>query len=301
MASVRSRFLHFMIKHFVAPKFERAAGSIAELRRLDKFIIRYQHIPAGTEICPVQVSDIAAEWVRAPAVQTERAILYLHGGGLVMCSPATHRELAARLSACTNAAILSLDYRLAPEYPFPAAMHDTLAAYSWLLDEGYAACRLALGGDSAGGGLALQTLIYLRDNYMPLPSAAILLSPVTDWVNFDGESYSTRAGVDPLNTEQMCRFTAALYVGANDPKTPLLSPVTMNLSGLPALCLHVGDREVLLSDSIRLAERARAGGVTIEFKIWEEMWHVFQTSASFVPEARRSLEEIGLFIVNQLS
>ena len=301
MASLRSRILRSMIKHIVGPKFNRAGRSVSELRKLDEFIIKNQKIPTGTEICPVQEAGLAAEWVRAPAAQTERAILYLHGGAFVMCSPATHRELAARLSASSNAPVLVLDYRLAPENPFPAAMQDAISAYRWLLDRGYPEGHLVIGGDSAGGGLALQTLIALRDEESPLPAAAFFLSPVTDWVRFDGKSYATRASVDPLNTLEMCRFTASQYVGGNDPKTPLLSPASIDLSGLPPLCIHVGDHEVLLSDSVRLAERARACSVEVQFKIWPGMWHVFQTSARFVPEARQSIHEIGRFVVNHLS
>ena len=299
MPSLRSHIVRFMIGHVVGPKFKRAR-SVSELRKLDEYIIKHQKIPTGTEISPVQDEGITAEWVRAPSAQTERAILYLHGGAFLMCSPATHRELAARLSACTNAAVLVLDYRLAPECPFPAAMQDVVSAYRWLLDQGYPERHIVIGGDSAGGGLALQALIALRDEGSPLPAAAFFLSPVTDWVRFDGESFSTRANVDPLNTPKMCRLAASHYVGGNDPETPLLSPANTDLSGLPPLCIHVGDREVLLSDSVRLAERAGACDVDVAFKIWPGMWHVFPTSARFVPEARRSIDEIGRFVVKHM-
>ena len=218
-----------------------------------------------------------------------------------MCSPATHRELGARLSAAAKATVLVLDYRLAPEHPFPAAMRDAVSAYRWLLDTGYVERELVIGGDSAGGGLALQTLITLRDEEIPLPAAAFFLSPVTDWVHFDGESYSTRASVDPLNTLEMSRFTASQYVGDNDPQTPLLSPAGIDLAGLPPLLIHVGDHEVLLSDSVRLAERAHACAVDVEIEIWPGMWHVFQASARFVPEARQSIDEIGEFVVRRFN
>lgn len=300
MASLRSRFFRFMLKFIVGPKFKRASGSVSELRKLEELIIQNQKIPAGTEISTASAEDFAAEWVRASAAQPERVILFLHGGAFVMGSPATHRELAARLSDSSDAAVLVLDYRLAPEHPFPAAMHDAISAYQWLLDNGYGSKHLAIGGDSAGGGLALQTLIALRDDEIPLPAAAFFLSPVTDWVRFDGESYSTRAHVDPFNTIDLCRFTASHYVGDNDPETPLLHPLNIDLSDLPPLCIHVGSCEVLLSDSTRLAECARACNVDVEFKIWQGMWHAFQTSARVVPEAQRSLDEIGRFIKNQL-
>ena len=299
MPSLQSRFARLMTKHVMGRAFKRNR-SIPQWRDTMDQIAKYQRIPAGIETQPLLVNGIAAEWVHASGAQTDSAILYLHGGAFVMGSPTTHRELAARLSAITKAKILVLDYRLAPEHPFPAAVQDAISAYGWLLDNGYAEKRLAIGGDSAGGGLTLQTLIALRDKGRSLPAAAFFLSPVTDWVRFDGESYSTRAGVDPMNTLETCKYTAALYVGDNDPETPLLYPINMDLSGLPPLCVHVGDHEVLLNDSIRLAERARASNVAVELKVWLDMWHVFQMYASFVPEARQSLEEIGRFVVNHI-
>jgi monoterpene epsilon-lactone hydrolase len=132
-----------------------------------------------------------------------------------------------------------------------------------------------------------------------MPAAAFMLSPVADWVRFDGESYETRAASDPMIEPGLCRFTAGQYVGNNDPETPLLYPVGMDLSGLPPLCIHVGDREVLLSDSVRLAARARAAGVNVRFKVWPGMWHFFQASARMVPEARQSITEISRFLSEQ--
>jgi acetyl esterase/lipase len=217
-----------------------------------------------------------------------------------MGSPETHRELACLISAFTNAAVLALDYRLAPEHPFPAAVEDAVSAYEWLLRQGYTNEHIAIGGDSSGGGLALQTLLSLRDAGSPLPAAVFLISPQTDWVRFDGESYVTRADVDFWYTPDMYRLTASSYVGDTDPGTPLLSPVNMALLGLPPLCVHVGDNDVLLSDSTRLVERARACNVEVQFKTWPGMWHVFQGAARFVPEARQSIREIGRFVVNRL-
>ncbi len=295
MVSLRGRLMGFMVGRLVGQRFRRAGESITELRKLDEFAIRNQRIPAGTEIETVETGVVPAEWVRARGVRTDRAVLHLHGGAFVLGSPATHRELAARMSAVTGAAVLVPDYRLAPEHPFPAAMEDAVAVYRWLLAAGFEAGRIAIGGDSAGGGLALQTLISLRDEGQPLPVAGYMLSPVTDWVRLDGESYVTRAAVDPLNNQRLCRFTSSCYVGDNDPQTPLLSPAGMDLYGLSPLCVHVGDREIVLSDAERLAERARECGVEVEFRIWQGMWHVFQTTAGVVPEARRSLEQVGRF------
>jgi len=296
MPSLSSRLVRLMVKYVVAPPYRRAGMSIVEWRKLMQPYIKFQRLPAGTDVQSTRVSGMAADWVCAPSARMDRAILYLHGGACVMGSPGTHRELAARLSATARARVLVLDFRLAPEHPFPAAMQDTISAYSWLLDKGYTAERIAVGGDSAGGGLALQLLIALRDEGRTLPPAAFFLSPVTDWVRFDGESFSTRATSDPWITLDMCKFTSALYVGPNDPATPLLYPTGMDLSSLPPMCIHVGEDEVLLSDSTRLAERARACRVPVELVVWPGLWHDFQMMASLVPEGQRSLDEIGRFV-----
>ena len=296
MPSLRSHLMRWLVRHVVRPKFLRAGTSIAAYRDMDRWISRNQRVPKGTEVQPIRAGDVPAEWVRGPGDESHAAILYLHGGGFIMGSPATHRELAARLSAVTHATALVLDYRLAPEHPFPAAMHDTIAAYRWLLEQGYTPDRLVMAGDSSGGGLALQALLALRDEGAALPAAAVLMSPVTDMVHLDGESFVTRADVDPMMTPEMSRRNLPLYVGDNDPANPLLCPVRADLSGLPPLCIHVGDHEILLSDSERLATRARAAGVEVEFKIWPGMWHVFQAAAAYIPEARQSLTEIARFV-----
>jgi acetyl esterase/lipase len=300
MPSLRGRLMRLLVKHLVGAKFKRAGNSVSELREMDQWVVKQQSVPKGTEIRSAVVNDIPAEWVSAAGARAETVVLYLHGGAFIMGSPATHRELAARVSAAMDAIALVIDYRLAPEHPFPAAAQDAVSAYRWLLDQGHGQKRIVIGGDSAGGGLALQTLIALRDEGSSLPAAAFFFSPITDWVRLDGESYSTRAATDPMVTAEMCRFTAALYVGDADPNTPQLSPIHADLSGLPPMCIHVGDDEVMLSDSVRLAERALAHGVDVELKTWPGMWHVFQASARFVPEARQSLHEIGRFVVSHV-
>jgi acetyl esterase/lipase len=284
----------------VGRKFRRAGDSLAKWRELDAYIIKNQKVPRDADVRPVRADEVPAEWVRAPAARADRAILYLHGGGFIMGSPATHRELAARISAVSGMSMLVVDYRLAPEHPFPAAMHDAVAAYRWLLGEGFRPEHLAVGGDSAGGGLALQTLLALRDEDIPLPAAAFFLSPVTDMVHLDGESYRTRAAADPFIVSESCRSMMPYYVGDNDPATPLLTPYKMDLAGLPPLRIHVGDHEVLLSDAVRFAERARECGVDAELKVWPGLWHVFQAAARFIPEGRESIGEIGRFIVNHV-
>jgi acetyl esterase/lipase len=189
---------------------------------------RFQRMPAGAQARPVVIDSVPAEWVSGPAAETDRVILYLHGGAFVMGSPATHREMAARLSTVTKTEVLVLDYRLAPEHPFPAALQDALAAAS----------HLVIGGDSAGGGLALQALIALREGEQPLPAAAFFLSPVADWTRFDGEAFATRAKVDPVNDLDTCRYTGGLYVGDNDPE-PRCSTRSMRLCRAYRRCVSM--------------------------------------------------------------
>ncbi len=301
MPSIRARLIRVFMKHVMGRKFKRAGQSIEAWRRIDDFMIKHQRLPKGTEVQEVHIGSISADWVRAPNSKADRAVLYLHGGGGFMCSPATHREHAAHLSASTHAAFLLPEYRLAPEHPFPAALEDAVTSYRWLLDQGYTPDCLAIGGDSAGGGIALQTLIALRDEGSPLPAAAFFLSPVTDWVRLDGESMTTRAAVDVCITPEMHRWTSPFYVGDNDPETPLLSPVHADLSGLPPLLIHVGDDEILLSDSTRLAENAEKADVVVELEVWPGMWHDFTMSSGILPEGQHSAEEIGGFIERMVS
>jgi acetyl esterase/lipase len=264
-------------------------------------LARYQKIPPGVDVRPATTGGVAGEWVAASNAAPDRVVLYLHGGACIMGSPATHRELAARVSMACGARVLAVDYRLAPEHPFPAAMEDAVEAYRGLVEEGLSADRVVMGGDSSGGGLALQALISLRDAAVPSPRAAFFLSPQTDWVRFDGESLRTRARTDPLQTPDMCRFTASLYVGRNDPDTPLLSPVNADLRNLPPMLVHAGDRDILLSDAKRLAEAAGEAGGDVTLKVWEGLWHVFHASAGLVPEARQAMGELGMFVQEHLS
>jgi len=300
MPSLRGRILRLSMKYVAGRMFARAGTSVLALRKTDDLLIKYQKLPRGTQVEAVSIGDVPAEWVCGQGANKDRVLIHLHGGAFIAGSPATHRELAARLSVASGAIALVPAYRLAPEHPFPAALDDALAAYRWLLGQGYDPRCVAVGGDSAGGCLALQTLLALRDRAEAPPAAAYFLSPVTDVVRLDGESYTTRSRLDPVVNRETSRVVMDNYVGDNDPDTPLLCPVAMDLSRLPPCCIHVGDHEVLLSDSVRLAQRARAAGVEVQFKVWPGMWHVFQMSARMLPEGRKSIEEIGAFIAAQL-
>jgi acetyl esterase/lipase len=221
-------------------------------------------------------------------------ILYLHGGGYMLGSIHTHRELVSRLSRAAGARGLLIDYRLAPEHPFPAAVDDALAAYRFLLSGGIEPRRIAIAGDSAGGGLTLATLLALRDAGDPLPAAGVGLSP---WTDLEGLGASAQPGAvdDPLLTLAGLREMAGRYApGAL--RNPLASPVHGSYRGLPPLLLQVGTREILLDDSTRVAERARAAGVDVTLEKWDGLIHVWQLFGSEIPEARQAVQAIGDFL-----
>ena len=250
---------------------------------------------AGTAVDPVDAGGVSAEWVAAPGVSQERVLLYFHGGAYQIGSPATLRHLVALLSGAARARALSVDYRLAPEHPFPAAIEDAVAAYRWLLAEGIDPALIAVAGDSAGGGLALGALVALRDAKEPMPAAAVLLSPWTD-LALTGESLRTRAAVDAMIRLEGMTEAAELYLAGADPRHPCASPLYADLRGLPPLLIHVGDAEVILSDSTRIAARASEAGVAVSLEIWDEMPHVFPAFAGLLPEADQAIERIGAWL-----
>jgi len=252
-------------------------------------------LPEGVEARPVDAGSVPAEWVSAPGSDPDRVVVYLHGGGYCIGSLATHRGLAGRLAAAAGARVLNVDYRLAPENPFPAAIEDAVAAYRWLLEEGTAPQRVAIGGDSAGGGLTAAPLLALRDEGVPLPASAAMLSPWAD-LTFSGETHRSLAELDPMVSEAGLRPMAAAYLGDVRPDHPWASPASADLSGLPPLLIQVGSAEVLLDDSRRLARNAEEADVPVTLEIWDDMIHVFQAFAPVLPEAQQGIDRIGAFL-----
>lgn len=244
---------------------------------------------------PVSANGVPGEWITAPGADTGRNVLYLHGGGYTIGSIKTHRCLAGWVSRAAKARVLIIDYRLAPEHPFPAAVDDALAAYRCMLDSGVKPSRATIAGDSAGGGLTVAALLAIRDAKLPLPAAGVCLSP---WVDMEGsgESMKTKADVDPMVASGNLGDMAAAYLGGKDPRTPLASPLYADLRGLPPMLIQVGTAEVLLDDSKRLAERARAAGVDAIYEPWEHMIHVWQIFVPMLDEAKQAVERIGEFI-----
>ncbi|MEJ2767281.1 alpha/beta hydrolase [Mycetohabitans sp. B46] len=242
-------------------------------------------------------APLAGEWLESEPPVPDRGrpvVLYLHGGGYYFCSPRTHRTITFELAARARAALFALDYRLAPEHPFPAALHDALAAYRALL-AWHAPGSIVIAGDSAGGGLALATLVALRDAGEPLPAGAVLFSPWTD-LAASGASIVSNHGQDPMFAGPVISRAAKLYLDDASSTHPLASPVYADLHGLPPLFIQVGSTEVLLDDSVRVAHNARQVGVSTQCRIWPDMPHVWQIYAPFLPEARRALREAAQFI-----
>lgn len=244
-------------------------------------------------------APLRGEWLTA-AAKPNATILYLHGGGYYFCSPLSHRAITFGLAARAKATVFSLDYRLAPEYRFPAALDDSVAAYRRLLADGVEAQSIVIAGDSAGGGLALATLLALRDAGDPLPAAAVLFSPWTDLTS-SGESMQKNEGRDPMYHATVFPRVAAQYLGDAAPTDPHASPLFGRFEGLPPLLIQVGDTELLLDDSTRVAAKARAAGVRVELEIWRGVPHIFQIWAPFMPEANRALARAAEFIVSATS
>jgi len=251
--------------------------------------------PPGTIVEQADAGGVPAEWVVADAVPASRVLMYLHGGAYQIGSPATLRHMIALVSAAAQVRVLSVDYRLAPEHPFPAAVDDALAAFRYLLRSGIAPTSLAIAGDSAGGGLALATLIALRDSSEPLPIAAVALSPWTD-LALTGESLRTRADVEIMLNPAGMPETAETYLAGADPRHPYASPLYADLHGLPPVLIQVGDAEVILDDSTRFAAKARTAGVDVTLEVWDDMPHVWQAFAGLLPESDKAIERIGQWL-----
>jgi epsilon-lactone hydrolase len=252
-------------------------------------------VPADVKCEPVMAGTVKAEWVTAPGAASDRAILHLHGGGYVIGSINTHRALAAGLSRAAKARVLLIGYRLAPEHPHPAAVEDAIAAYRWLLAQGFSPKRIAIAGDSAGGGLTIAALVALRDAGEKLPAAGVCLSP---WVDLEGigESMTTKAALDPMVKKDSLVQLATFYLGGKDPRTPLAAPLYADLSGLPPLLILAGTWETLLDDASRIAERARKAGVDVTYEPAEGMIHVWQLFAPILDEGKQSIERIGQYV-----
>lgn len=252
-------------------------------------------LPPGVTTEDADANGARARWIYASDADPDRVVLLLHGGGFIAGSLTSYQHLAADLSAFSGARVLAVDYRLAPEHPYPAGLEDCVTAYKWLLDIGYKPGRIAILGDSAGGGLAISTALRLKDEGADQPAAIVALSP---WTNLacDGETMETKAADDPTTKQSDLLGMAALYLDGHDDKDPLVSPIYGDLRGLPPVLIQVGSREVLLDDSRKLAVRARADDVPVILEEWPGMFHVWHIWTNDLTDARRALDGVGTFI-----
>jgi acetyl esterase/lipase len=272
----------------------RAAGLAERRARLDALGSHYS-LASDVATEAVDAGGAAAEWTRTPVADASRVVLFFHGGGYVAGSLASHRHMVAELGRQARATTLAVDYRLAPEHPFPAALDDALAAYRFLLGRGFRPDDIAIAGESAGGGLAVAGLVSLRDAGDALPACAWLSSPWTD-LEMSGDSMDEKAAVDPLISREYLRELAAQYLAGADARGPLVSPLYADLRGLPPLLVDCGSAETLLDDSVRLARAAGLADVRVDLRIWPDMIHAFSLFYQQVDAGRRALVEAGAFI-----
>ncbi|TET76033.1 MAG: alpha/beta hydrolase [Candidatus Heimdallarchaeota archaeon] len=299
MVSFRAKFFMKIMK-LMSLKEEGVLDIEKQRKDLENNVFLFRK-PRKMKVQSLEINGISAEWLHQKDQIEDRAILYLHGGSYNAGSLNTHRSLAARIGKVSSSPVLSIDYRLAPENPFPAALEDAVSAYIWLIEhKNIKPNKIAIAGDSAGGGLTFATLLKLREEEKTLPACAIGLSPWTD-LALTGDSIKTKADVEIMLTENEAEQSAVLYLKDIDLKHPLASPLYADLKGLPPLLIQTGTAEIILDDSTRFAEEAEKSGVKVILDLWAGMFHVFQIFGNLMPESKKALEKIGDFIKENFS
>jgi len=257
-------------------------------------------LPEGITVKPERVGNVGVEWISHRDSESDSVIFYIHGGGYVSGNLALSRYFIAQFIQRMKIPFLIVDYGLAPEHPFPQGLNDTTSLYEWLLNtRGVQSDHIVFFGESAGGGLVLSTLVNLRKKNLDLPAAAVCLSPWTDLAG-TGDSMISKVDIDPSLTPEETRFLAKQYVGDNDPKNPLISPLYAELHRLPPLFIQVGTAELILDDSLRLAEKAKNEGVEVTLDVWKDMPHVFTIYFQYAPESRQGINRICEFITQYI-
>ena len=276
------------------------AGDVAPLRATFNELM--SHVPVAPDVRqnPVELGGVDGVEVTIEGAATDNVILYFHGGVYVIGTAVASVPLVSEVARRTGAKAVTLDYRLAPEHPYPAAIDDARAAYEGLLEQGVDPSRIALAGESAGGGLALATLLALRAAGTPLPAGAFLMSPYVD-LTLSGETLTAREALDPILAPAGLRARVPDYVGGGDASDPLISPIFGDLSGLPPLLIQVGSHEILLSDALRLASRAALSDVTVTLEVTAGVPHVFQGFAGLLDEAGAALDRAANFLNTQFA
>ncbi|MFG3597309.1 alpha/beta hydrolase [Bradyrhizobium sp. RDI18] len=292
--SLRAELLRIGIRMLL----KRRGGSLdveawrRNMRAMERFV---PHPPARSATVEIEAGRVRFHRVTMPASRPERNVLYLHGGAYVSGAPVHYRHFLWRIADALQARVWALEYRLAPEHVFPAALEDAVESYRWLAGNAPDVRQLFVVGDSAGGGLALGLLLRLRDDGKLLPAAAVALSPWTD-LALTGASLKTNAAADPMLNVEDLPDLAKLYLGGADPRTPYASPLYGDPAGLPPVLIQVGSDEILRDDAVRMAEKLQSHNPRSKLEIWRRMPHVWQLFVPVLPEARQAIAQIGEFI-----
>lgn len=305
MTSIKSQLFNLIIRnsYLFRSKLKKETfdmnTSISKFREdCEKGAARYAKMPPGVEAKPTVIEGIKAEWLVPAGADPEKLIFYIHGGGYVSGSCSDHRSFVSKFASFTGVSNLIFEYRLAPEHKYPAAVEDSVKVYKWLLASGFKPENIIIAGESAGGGLTLATLLYLKDKNIPLPKAGVAISPWTD-LSCQGQSYKTKNKVSPAPLNSWHVF-AQHYAGEASITNPYISPLFGDLKGLPPLFINAGMDDELFDDGRAFAEKARVAGVDITFRAGEKMLHCYPLLAPMFPEATEAMSEITAFIKKQL-
>jgi epsilon-lactone hydrolase len=277
-----------------------AGSDVAELRRLLRELTSAQPLPADVTVTAAELGGVPAAEITIDGTEPRHVVLYFHGGVYVLGDAVSAAGLAAQIGRRTDATVISVDYRLAPEHPYPAAVDDALAAYQALLDNGTAPSDIAFAGESAGGGLAIATLVSARDHGLPLPAAAYVMSPYAD-LTLAGTTMDTKSKADPLLSRENLQARIPDYTAGHDPALALISPIFADLTGLPPLIIQAGTHEVLLDDAVRLARQAATADVAVTLDITPGVPHVFQAYSPILDEAATALDRAGQLLSAHLT
>ncbi len=299
MSSFRARLIRSLTSRYIR-KIDLAHADIGKMRkRLDQ-LGRLTRAARNVSIEEGKLHELKVEWYRPENAQSGKVLLYLHGGAFILGSCDSHRKLVTQIARAGRIDAVQPEYRLAPEHPYPAGLQDCVGVYRALLEYGYNPDNIVVAGDSAGGGLTMSLMLELRHTGLPLPGAAVLLSPFLD-LTASGESVTTRAAQDPWFRAEDVNVVIKYYCPDENLEDPLISPVFANVAGLPPTLVQVGNDEILLSDSKRIAEKLEAAGVDVDLQVFPEMWHVFQLFVGKMPESRGAVDKIGAFIQTHFS
>ena len=297
MASEQAELQKSLMRQFKEAAMGADAGTVTveQMRGSDAMMASMATDPGGVTYDEVDAGGVPAMWVTPDGATTDKAIMYLHGGGYVIGTMHSHAHMVGHIAKAAGVRALNVDYRLAPECPHPAAVEDAVKAYRWLLDQGIPNDKIVISGDSAGGGLTVATLLAIRDQKLPRPAAGIPLSP---WIDLEGtgDSMTANAHLDLIVDAAGLKTMADMFLNGQSPHDPLAAPLHADYVGVAPLYIQVGDEETLLDDSARLAEQATAAGVEVRIDVFPEMQHVFQMSAGNLPEADEAIQRIGEYV-----